>query len=107
MFKARYGNYIKISGIVKLPVKSAILDGECIVFGLTQPKDQPPKYWWDDSMARFNTKIESEVKRIVTTLRARFPLWDILYLNGEPIIQKTRLKNSVLRVRVSIMRMLQ
>ncbi|MCZ1268133.1 MULTISPECIES: ATP-dependent DNA ligase [Paenibacillus] len=74
---------------IKLSVKSAILDGECIAFDLSQPKDQPPKYWWDDAMARFNTKTESGVKRIVTTLRAHFPLWDILYMNGEPITQKT------------------
>ncbi|MGN7308779.1 ATP-dependent DNA ligase [Bacillus subtilis] len=52
---------------IKLSVKSAILDGECIAFDLTQPKDQPPKYWWDDAMVRFNTKTESGVKRIVTT----------------------------------------
>lgn len=74
---------------IKLPVKSAILDGECIVFDLTQPKDHPTKYWWDDAMARFNTKTESGVKRIVTTLRAHFPLWDILYLNGKRIVEKT------------------
>lgn len=74
---------------ISLPVKSAILDGECIVFDLTQPKDQSPKYWWDDAMARFNTKTEAGVKRIVTTLPAHFPLWDILYLNGKSLIHKS------------------
>lgn len=74
---------------IRLPVKSAILDGECIAFDLTQSKDHPPKYWWDDAMTRFNTKTESAVKRIATTLRAHFPLWDILYLNGTPIFEKS------------------
>ncbi|WP_077997768.1 ATP-dependent DNA ligase [Paenibacillus larvae] len=58
---------------IRLPVKTAILDGECIVFDLTQPKDQPQKYWWDDAMTRFNTKNEAAVKRIASTLRAHFP----------------------------------
>lgn len=74
---------------IKLPIKSAILDGECIAFDLTQSKEQPPKYWWDDAMARFNTKKEASVKQIATTLRAHFPLWDILYLNGTPILEKS------------------
>ncbi|MFX3637346.1 MAG: DNA ligase [Candidatus Pristimantibacillus sp.] len=71
---------------IKLPVKTAILDGECIAFDLTQAKDQPPKLWWDDAMARFNTKKESAVKQITRTLRAHFPLWDILFLNGKPLL---------------------
>lgn len=73
---------------IKLPVKSAILDGECIAFDLTQSKDHPPKYWWDDAMTRFNTKTELAVKRIASTLKAHFPLWDILYLNGTPLLEK-------------------
>lgn len=74
---------------IKLPIKTAILDGECIVFDLTQPTDQPPKYWWDDAMTRFNTKKESAVKQIATKLKAHFPLWDILYLNGTPMLKKS------------------
>ncbi|MCY9749075.1 DNA ligase [Paenibacillus larvae] len=74
---------------IRLPVKTAILDGECIVFDLTQPKDQPQKYWWDDAMTRFNTKNEAAVKRIASTLRAHFPLWDILYLDGVPMLDKS------------------
>lgn len=74
---------------IRLPVKSAILDGECIVFDLTQNKDHPQKYWWDDAMARFNTKTEMGIKRIISTLRAHFPLWDILYLDGKPLLNKT------------------
>jgi ATP-dependent DNA ligase len=72
---------------IKLPVKTAILDGECIAFDLTQPKDQPPKLWWDDAMARFNTKKESAVRQIATTLRAHFPLWDILFLDGKSMLK--------------------
>lgn len=77
---------------IKLPVKTAILDGECIAFDLTQPKDQPPKLWWDDAMTRFNTKKEAAVKQITTRLRAHFPLWDILYLDGEPMLNKGFMK---------------
>ncbi|MCP1312135.1 DNA ligase [Paenibacillus tyrfis] len=74
---------------IKLPVKTAILDGECIAFDLTQPKDQPPKLWWDDAMTRFNTKQESSVKQIAKTLKAHFPLWDVLYLDGKPLLHKS------------------
>lgn len=73
---------------IKLPVKSAILDGECIAFDLNQSKDQSPKYWWDDAMTRFNTKTEAAVKRIASSLKAHFPLWDVLYLNGTPLLDK-------------------
>lgn len=41
---------------IKLSVKTAILDGECIAFDVTQPADQPPKIWWEDAMTRFHTK---------------------------------------------------
>ncbi|MGU3567200.1 ATP-dependent DNA ligase [Paenibacillus sp. A51L] len=34
---------------IRLPVKTAILDGECICFDLSQP-GTPPKAWWDDAM---------------------------------------------------------
>ncbi|MCY9669583.1 DNA ligase [Paenibacillus alginolyticus] len=71
---------------IRLPIKTGIFDGECIAFDLTQPKNQPPKLWWDDAMARFNTKKESAVKQIATTLRAHFPLWDILYLDGKSML---------------------
>ncbi|MCM3130238.1 MULTISPECIES: DNA ligase [unclassified Paenibacillus] len=74
---------------IKLPVKTAILDGECIAFDLTQAKDQPPKLWWDDAMTRFNTKKESAVKQIAKTLRAHFPLWDILFLDGKPMLNSS------------------
>ncbi|WP_169088585.1 hypothetical protein [Paenibacillus sp. PL91] len=39
-------------------------------------------------MIRFNTKKESAVKQIATTLKAHFPLWDILYLNGDSMLNK-------------------
>ncbi|MFX3643454.1 MAG: DNA ligase [Candidatus Pristimantibacillus sp.] len=74
---------------INLPVKTAILDGECIAFDLTQAKDQPPKLWWDDAMTRFHTKKESAVKQIAKTLRAHFPVWDILYLDGKPTLNKS------------------
>lgn len=74
---------------IKLPVKSAILDGECIAFDLSQSADQPPKYWWDDAMKRFNTKTEAAVKRISARFRAHFPLWDILWLDGNSLVHKS------------------
>lgn len=74
---------------IKLPVKTAILDGECIAFDLTEANNQPSKLWWDDAMTRFNTKKESAVKQIAKSLRAHFPVWDILYLNGEPMLNKS------------------
>ncbi|QQZ64584.1 DNA ligase (plasmid) [Paenibacillus sonchi] len=74
---------------IKLPVKSAILDGECIAFDLTQSAEQPPKYWWDDAMKRFNTKTEAAVKRISARFRAHFPLWDLLWLDGISLVNKS------------------
>lgn len=74
---------------IKLFAKSAILDGECIAFDLTQPAGQPPKLWWDDAMTRFNTKKPSAVRQIMRTLKAHFPVWDIIWLNGESLVKKT------------------
>jgi bifunctional non-homologous end joining protein LigD/DNA ligase-1 len=84
----RFPELIKI----KLPVKSAILDGECIVFDMTQPQDQPRKLWWDDSMARFNTKKKAAVTQISQTLKAHFPLWDVLYVDGQSLLKKSFLE---------------
>lgn len=80
---------------IQLPVKSAILDGECICFDLNQQQDtpqsplNPPKIWWDDAMTRFNTKKESAVKLISQTLKAHFPLWDILFLDNMSLLKKS------------------
>lgn len=74
---------------IKLNVKSAILDGECIAFDLSQPQGNPPKIWWDDAMTRFNTKKASSVKLIAQTLKAHFPVWDILQVDGESLLSKS------------------
>lgn len=73
---------------IKLPVKNAILDGECICFDLTQ-SNQPPKAWWDDAMVRFHTNKERSVKSISQTLKAHFPVWDILLLNDKPLLKNS------------------
>jgi ATP-dependent DNA ligase len=77
---------------ITLPVKTAILDGECIVFDLSQPLGQPHKLWWDDAMTRFNTKKARVVKQISQTLRAHFPLWDVLYVDGQSLLKKSFLE---------------
>jgi ATP-dependent DNA ligase len=77
---------------IKLPVKTAILDGECIVFDLTQPQGQARILWWDDAMARFNTKKQAAVKHISKTLKAHFPLWDVLYVDGHSLLKKSFLE---------------
>ncbi|CAG7651185.1 DNA ligase [Paenibacillus allorhizosphaerae] len=74
---------------IKLPVNTAILDGECIAFDLSQSQEPPVKIWWDDAMARFNTKKESAVKHISQTLKAHFPVWDILFLDNNPLLKKS------------------
>ncbi|RUS44956.1 DNA ligase [Cohnella sp. AR92] len=74
---------------IKLPVTSAILDGECIAFDLTQTSDQPYKIWWDDAMMRFNTKKPAAVQQICRTLKAHFPVWDLLWINGKSVLHKT------------------
>ncbi|WP_426452800.1 DNA ligase [Paenibacillus sp. S-38] len=78
---------------LKLNCRSAILDGECICFDLlNQTPGQPPKAWWDDAMARFHTKKEAAVKKAAQTMRAHFPVWDILFLDGVPLLKKTFLE---------------
>jgi ATP-dependent DNA ligase len=74
---------------IKLQAKTAIIDGECIAFDLNQSNDAPPKIWWDDAMTRFNTKSPDAVKRISLKLKAHFPLWDVLFVNGESLLHKT------------------
>ena len=74
---------------IVLPVKSAILDGECIAFDVSQPQDRPLKLWWDDAMTRFNAKKKTTVIQLSKTLKAHFPLWDVLYLDGSPMLRNT------------------
>lgn len=74
---------------ISLSAKTAILDGECIAFDLTQATDQTPKIWWDDAMARFHTKKASAIKQISKSLKAHFPIWDVLWVNGQSVMSKT------------------
>ncbi|MDN8593139.1 DNA ligase [Paenibacillus sp. 11B] len=74
---------------IKLSVKTAILDGECIAFDVTQQTDQPPKIWWDDAMTRFHTKKSTAVKSICKTLKAHFPIWDVLWVDGQSVTTMT------------------
>lgn len=73
---------------IKLHAKTAIIDGECIAFDMTQA-NHPPKIWWDDAMTRFHTKKAASVKAISKTLKAHFPVWDVVFLNGQSVMEKT------------------
>ena len=76
---------------IRLPVKSAVLDGECICFDVSNPSN-PPKAWWDDAMARFHMTRKQAVIAGAKSLPAHFPLWDILLVNNEPLLQKSFLE---------------
>lgn len=77
---------------INLSVKTAIFDGECIAFDLSQKASQTPKIWWDDAMTRLSAKKKSTVLELSRSLKAHFPLWDIIMLDDSPLLNKTFLK---------------
>ncbi|WP_420831149.1 hypothetical protein [Paenibacillus artemisiicola] len=41
---------------------------------------------------RFNTKKTAAVKQISKTLKAHFPVWDVLWVNGQSVMNRTFLE---------------
>jgi DNA ligase 1 len=87
----RHGNEITSSfypelSRIKLPVRNAILDGECICF---DQSTNPPKPCWEDVMARFHTKKELAVKHLSQSMPAHFPVWDVLLVDDKLIIKSS------------------
>ncbi|MBT2618654.1 MULTISPECIES: RNA ligase family protein [unclassified Bacillus (in: firmicutes)] len=76
--------YIELQGI-KLPVTTCILDGEMICF---DGKENPPKPCFDSLMVRFQMSNQEKIKEIKDLLPVHFSSFDILYLNGESLINK-------------------
>jgi DNA ligase-1 len=73
---------------IRLPVLSAILDGECICL----MGNNPPKPCWEDAMTRFKAKKELLIKRLTISMPAHFIIWDILYLNGQSLLKTALLE---------------
>ncbi|MFC5470840.1 hypothetical protein ACFPPD_19305 [Cohnella suwonensis] len=48
----------------------------------------PPKAWWDDAMARFNTKNSKAVQAAAQSMKAHFPIWDVLMFDDKPLLCK-------------------
>jgi ATP-dependent DNA ligase len=77
------GNYPEINSL-KLTAKNCILDGECIVLS---NESNPPLPCFESIMTRFHTTKTMKVKSLLNTLPVHFVVWDILYLNDEPLVR--------------------
>ncbi|MED3554194.1 hypothetical protein [Cytobacillus praedii] len=64
---------------IRLTVQNCILDGELICFDTS---DGTPKPSFDDIMIRFQAFNQIKIEELVKQIPARFPAFDVLYLNG-------------------------
>jgi ATP-dependent DNA ligase len=71
---------------IKMPVVNAIIDGECICL---DQNSNPPKPCWDDAITRLNAKKEIIVNRYALTMPVHFPVWDVLWVNDEPLLKRS------------------
>ena len=78
--------YIELQNI-KLPVDNCILDGELICFDLESETEQPIPCF-DSLQIRFQTSNPDKIKSLSNTLPVMFSAFDIIFLNGESLINK-------------------
>lgn len=71
---------------ISLNCNKAILDGECICL------DQTNKPCFEDVMSRFHSKKADAIMKLAEQFPAHFPVWDVIWHNGESLL-KTSLQH--------------